>query len=84
MAWVSAGVLGNAALITTIGFILSCALCYVLAVRGLRISEGKAGGGLMQVVRDVVTGMLIAAPTYWLFTKVLAVSLPGLTATGWI
>lgn len=84
MAWVSAGVLGNAALITTIGFILSCALCFVLAVRGLRISEGKSGGGLMQVVRDVVTGMLIAAPTYWLFTKVLAVSLPGLTATGWI
>ena len=30
------GVLVNAALITTIGFILSCALCFVLAVRGFK------------------------------------------------
>lgn len=84
LAWVSAGILGNAALITTIGFILSCALCFLLAVRGLRISEGKPGGNAMQVVRDAVVGMLIAAPTYWLFTKFLAVNLPGLTGTGWI
>ncbi len=84
LAWVSAGILGNAALITTIGFVLSCALCYTLAVRGLRISEGKSGGNAMQVVRDGVTGMVIAAPTYWLFTKFLAVNLPGLTGTGWI
>ena len=33
-AWVSAGVLANAALITIIGFVLSCALCFTLAVRG--------------------------------------------------
>jgi putative tricarboxylic transport membrane protein len=84
LAWVAAGILGNAALITTIGFVLSCALCFTLAVRGLRISEGKAGGNAMQTVRDAVTGMLIAAPTYWLFTKFLAVNLPGLTGTGWI
>jgi putative tricarboxylic transport membrane protein len=32
--WVSAGLLLNAALITTLGFILSCTLCYVLAVQG--------------------------------------------------
>ena len=84
LAWVSAGILGNAALITTIGFVLSCALCYALAVRGLRISEGKSGGNAMQVLRDAVTGIVIAAPTYWLFTKFLAVNLPGLTGTGWI
>jgi putative tricarboxylic transport membrane protein len=84
LAWVAAGILGNAALITTIGFVLSCALCYTLAVRGLRISEGKSGGNAMQVVRDGVTGVLIAAPTYWLFTKFLAVNLPGLTGTGWL
>ena len=35
-AWVSAGILVNAALITTLGFILSCALCFVLAVRGFK------------------------------------------------
>ena len=53
-------------------------------VRGLRISEGKPAGNAMQTVKDVVIGMLISAPTYWLFTKFLAVNLPGLTGTGWI
>jgi putative tricarboxylic transport membrane protein len=84
LAWVSAGVLLNAALITTIGFILSCSLCFALAVRGLRASEGKPIGDLRQTARDAVTGMLIAAPVYWLFTKLLAVNLPGITASGWI
>ncbi len=84
LAWVSAGVLLNAALITTIGFILSCALCFALAVRGLRASEGKPIGDLRQTVKDAVTGIVIAAPVYWLFTKLLAVNLPGVTASGWI
>ena len=84
LAWVSAGVLLNAALITVIGFILSCALCFVLAVRGLRMSEGKPAGNVQQTVKDTVTGMLISAPVFWLFTKVLAVNLPGITASGWI
>ncbi|MDO9434379.1 MAG: tripartite tricarboxylate transporter TctB family protein [Hydrogenophaga sp.] len=84
LAWVSAGVLLNAALITIIGFILSCALCFVLAVRGLRMSEGKPAGNMQQTVKDAVTGMLISAPVFWLFTKVLAVNLPGITASGWI
>ena len=84
MVWVSAGILGNAALITTIGFVLSCALCFTLAVRGLRISEGKPAGNAMQTVKDAVIGMLISAPTFWLFTKFLAVNLPGLTGTGWL
>ena len=83
-AWVSAGILGNAALITTLGFILSCALCYALAVRGLRISEGKPGGNALKALQDGVTGVVIAAPTYWLFTQLLAVNLPGLTGTGWL
>ena len=82
--WMSAGLLANAALITTIGFVLSCALCFTLAVRGLRISEGKPAGNGMQTVKDVVIGMLISAPTFWLFTKFLAVNLPGLTGTGWL
>jgi putative tricarboxylic transport membrane protein len=84
MAWVSAGVLANAALMTRVGFVLSCALCFMLAVRGLRLSEGKPGGGPAQAVRDAVIGMAIAAPAFWLFTKVLAINLPGLTGTGWI
>ncbi len=83
-AWVSAGLLANAALITTLGFILSCALCFVLAVRGLRQSEGVAGGSAVRVLRDAGIGLAIAAPVYWMFTKLLAINLPGLTSTGWI
>lgn len=94
-AWVSAGVLANAALITGFtvpllgihvkgGFVLSCTLCFVLAVRGLRASEGKPSGGGRQVILDAVTGFLIAAPVFWLFSKVLAINLPGLTGTGWL
>jgi len=84
LAWVSAGVLLNAALITTIGFILSCALCFVLAVRGLRASEGRPAGNLRQTVIDVVTALLISAPVFWMFTKLLAINLPGLTGSGWL
>lgn len=84
LCWVAAGVLANAALITVIGFILSCTACYMLAVRGLRSSEGKPHGGVRGLVLDFVTGFLIAAPAFWLFTKLLAINLPGLTSTGWI
>ncbi|MCU7371424.1 tripartite tricarboxylate transporter TctB family protein [Paucibacter sp. O1-1] len=83
-AWVVAGVIANASLITSLGFILACTLCFMLAVRGMRMSEGKAGGGARQVLVDGVTGMLIAAPVFWLFTKLLAINLPGLTASGWL
>jgi len=83
-AWVVAGVVANAALITTLGFILSCALCFALAVRGLRMAEGKPGGALKRGGLDLVTGICISAPVFWLFTKLLAINLPGLTASGWL
>ncbi len=83
-AWVSAGLLINAALITTIGFIFSCTLCFVLAVQGLRGAEGKADLRPVKLVKDTLIGMAIAAPVYWMFTKFLAINLPGLTATGWL
>ena len=82
--WMSAGLLLNAALITTVGFILSCALCFVLASRGMRNSQGQDTRGLRTWVKDGVTGVLIAAPVYWLFTKFLAINLPGLTDSGWL
>lgn len=82
--WMSAGLLANAALITTIGFIFSCAMCFVLAARGLRQAEGQAGGGLRPWLADAVTGLLIAAPVYWIFTQFLAINLPGLTQSGWL
>jgi putative tricarboxylic transport membrane protein len=84
-AWVSAGLLLNASLITIIGFILSCTLCYLLAVQGLRRSQGQAGVNSPRTwLVDFVTGLLISAPVFWMFTKFLAINLPGLTATGWI
>jgi putative tricarboxylic transport membrane protein len=84
LAWVAAGVVANAALIERIGFIVACAICYTLAVRGLRLAEGKGGGGLARLAKDFLTGLAISAPVFWLFTKVLAVNLPALTATGWL
>jgi putative tricarboxylic transport membrane protein len=84
IGWVSAGVLLNAALITTIGFVFSCALCFALAVRGLRRSEGRPAGGVRQTLVDAVLGLAIAAPVYWLFTKLLDINLPGVTGTGWL
>lgn len=82
--WMSAGLLVNAALITTIGFIFSCALCFVMAARGLRNAQGGAVKGLHSWVKDGLTGLLIAAPVYWMFTQFLAINLPGLTKTGWL
>jgi putative tricarboxylic transport membrane protein len=84
LVWVSAGMLANAALITTIGFILSCTLCYLLAVQGLRRAQGQQASAPRAIVTDVLTGLAIAAPVYWMFTKFLAINLPGLTGTGWI
>ena len=84
-AWVSAGILLNALLITTIGFILSCALCFVLAVRGFRSAEGRLD---LRPARawlvDAAIGFAIAAPVYWMFSQLLGINLPGLTSTGWI
>ena len=82
--WMSAGLLANAALITTLGFILSCTLCFVMAARGLRNAAGQPGLGVKSWVNDAVTGLLIAAPVYWMFTKFLAINLPGLTQSGWL
>ena len=82
--WMSVGLLVNAALITTIGFILSCAVCFVLAARGARLSQGQPSGTARTWATDAVVGLLISAPVYWMFTKFLAISLPGLTQSGWL
>jgi putative tricarboxylic transport membrane protein len=84
LAWVSAGVLVTAALITRVGFVLACALCFALAVRGLRGAEGRPAGGLKQTLIDFATGVAIALPVFWLFTKLLAINLPNLTGTTWL
>lgn len=83
-AWMAGGILANALLIERIGFVLACALCFALAVRGLRLGEGRAGGGALRSVLDAATGLAIALPVFWMFTKGLGVNLPGLTGTGWL
>ena len=82
--WVSTGILANAALITTIGFILSCALCFVLAVRGFKSAEARLDLSSKAWLVDFSIGFAIAAPVYWMFTQLLAINLPGLTSTGWL
>jgi putative tricarboxylic transport membrane protein len=82
-AFLSAGMLLNAALIQHIGFILSCALCFALAARGWRVAEDKPRG-LPTLVIDTLVGAAISAPVFWLFTRGLNVSLPALVAGGWI
>ena len=83
-AWVTAGIVLNALLLTTIGFIFSCALCFVLAVRGFKASEGRLDLRPRAWITDSLIGIAISAPVYWMFTKALAISLPGLTSTGWL
>jgi putative tricarboxylic transport membrane protein len=82
--WVSAGLLANAALITTIGFILSCALCFVLAVQGFKAAEGAGHFSIKGWIVSAAIGIAIAAPVYWMFSQLLAINLPGLTSTGWL
>lgn len=84
LIWVSAALLASAALITTIGFILSCTLCYLLAVQGLRRAQGQRASEPAVLVTDLVSGLAISAPVFWLFTKFLGINLPGLSGTGWI
>lgn len=83
-AWVSAGILVNAALITTIGFILGCTLCFVVAVRGFKAAEGERGLRPRALLFDAFVGLAIAAPVYWMFTQLLGINLPGLTGSGWL
>jgi putative tricarboxylic transport membrane protein len=85
-AWLSVGLLANAALITTIGFILSCTLCFVCAARGMRLSQSqhKLPFDALRLLKDALIGFAISAPVYWMFTKLLAIGLPGLTTTGWL
>jgi putative tricarboxylic transport membrane protein len=82
--WVSVALLANAALITTLGFILSCTLCFVLAVRGFKSAEDRLDLSLRALVVDAFIGFAIAAPVFWMFTQLLAINLPGITATGWL
>ncbi|HMO48354.1 MAG TPA: tripartite tricarboxylate transporter TctB family protein [Rubrivivax sp.] len=83
-ALMSAGILLNAALITTLGFVLSCALCFLFAECALRHSQGRLSLHPLRLLSSLTIGIAVAAPVYWMFTKALAINLPGLTGTGWL
>jgi putative tricarboxylic transport membrane protein len=82
--WVSAALLLNAALLTTIGFVLSCMLCFMLAVRGFKAAEGRLDLRPRAWLADAAVGFAISAPVYWMFGKLLGINLPGITGTGWL
>ncbi|RQP23909.1 tripartite tricarboxylate transporter TctB family protein [Piscinibacter terrae] len=83
VAWVSLGLILNAALIEHIGFVGSCAVLFALAARGFRVGSDQKPT-LVMLVQDLGIGAAISAPVFWLFTKVLHVSLPALITGGWI
>lgn len=79
--WVSAGLLLSALLIRQAGFVVAAALCYVLALQGLRAAAQP--GVRVQAKRllvDGVTGLLLALVVYLLYTRVLQIGLPA----GWL
>jgi putative tricarboxylic transport membrane protein len=89
--WLSAGILINAFSITTIGFTLSCAICFMFAVQGLRRSflsdeqrQSQAAIVPKKNLIDLLIGMAISWPVYLMFTKLLAINLPSLLSTRWI
>ena len=55
--WVSAGLLLNAALITTIGFIMACGLCFVLAASGFKQAEGRMSLNPRALAKDALIGV---------------------------
>ncbi|MNT92241.1 Tripartite tricarboxylate transporter TctB family protein [compost metagenome] len=63
------------------GFVLAAALCYVLALQGLRLAaqpDLRVSG--KRLASDVAVGVLIAGVVYGLFTQVLGIDLPA----GWL
>lgn len=84
-AWVAAGLLVNVLLIAQIGFVLASALCYVLALQGLRrAAHGGQALRLQHLLKDAAWGLGLSALVLALFTRVLGVALPVLTDSGWL
>jgi len=83
LLWVSVGLLLNASLIEYIGFIPSCALLFAFAARGFRLGADQAPSWGV-TGRDLVIGAVVSAPVFWLFTKLLGISLPSLLGGGWL
>jgi putative tricarboxylic transport membrane protein len=74
VTWVTGGLIGVAALINLIGFVLAAALLFACSARGF---------GSRHPLRDLAIGVALTLPIYWLFNAGLGVSLPPLV-NAWI
>ncbi len=84
LTWLCASMLFTAATLTQIGFVIACAFGYGLAVRGLHHALGEPVGNVRRSVLHVLIGLCLAWAVYLIFSQLLGVRLPGLTATGWL
>lgn len=73
-AWVSGGLLTLALLINSIGFVLAASILFAMAARGF---------GSKRILRDLLLGIGLVLPLYWLFSAGLGISLPPLV-NAWI
>ena len=39
---------------------------------------------IVPATKEPIAAVASAAPVYWMFTKLLAINLPGITSTGWL
>jgi putative tricarboxylic transport membrane protein len=67
--WVSAGVLGMAAALKFAGFVIAAVFLFVCVARAF---------GSKRLGLDVLLGVVLVIPIFWLFTLVLDVNLPQL------
>ncbi|WP_397444069.1 tripartite tricarboxylate transporter TctB family protein [Pseudomonas chlororaphis] len=73
-AWVTAGLVAIAVLISLIGFVLAAGLLFACSARGF---------GSRRPLRDLAIGIALTLPIYWLFNAGLGVALPPLV-NAWI
>ena len=73
LGWVAGGLVAHAALIGLIGFVLASALLMACAARGF---------GSRRPLRDVLIGLAIALPLWFVFARVFQVGLKLLPAAG--
>ena len=67
-------------LIASFGAFAMIGVCLIVFIEtGLLVGFFLPGDSLL-----FVTGLMIAAPVYWMFTKFLGINLPGLTESGWL
>jgi putative tricarboxylic transport membrane protein len=67
-AWVSAGLVGQMALISHAGFVVSAAVLFTSVARGF---------GSTRWIRDAAIGFVLALAVYLFFTRALSVNLPA-------